>query len=120
MGQRLMNPPTVEGWHTGPEWIDSGTLSERIGFVEQQFLDPAKPGVRDIISRAGSLDDDPSEIVDRCLDLMGGVNVSEPTYDLLVSYTKEMKEMKDGDNSDAVGVHNILQMLASTIDYQFA
>ena len=24
MGQDLMNPPTVEGWHTGREWIDSG------------------------------------------------------------------------------------------------
>ena len=30
MGQSLLNPPTVEGWHTGSEWIDSGTLSERI------------------------------------------------------------------------------------------
>ena len=37
MGQRLMNPPTVEGWHTGHEWIDSGTLSERVGFVESQL-----------------------------------------------------------------------------------
>ena len=27
MGQDLMNPPTVEGWHTGREWIDSGTWS---------------------------------------------------------------------------------------------
>ncbi|MEK7814333.1 MAG: DUF1800 domain-containing protein, partial [Chloroflexota bacterium] len=30
MGMDLMNPPTVEGWHTGREWIDSGTLVERI------------------------------------------------------------------------------------------
>ena len=29
MGQDLLNPPTVEGWHTGKEWIDSGTLVER-------------------------------------------------------------------------------------------
>ena len=27
MGQDLMNPPTVEGWHTGKEWIDGGTLN---------------------------------------------------------------------------------------------
>ena len=26
MGQDLFNPPTVEGWHTGKEWIDSGTF----------------------------------------------------------------------------------------------
>ena len=63
MGQRLMNPPTVEGWHTGFEWIDSGTLSERIGFVEKQFSDPEKPGVADIIDRLGTLDDEPKLIV---------------------------------------------------------
>ena len=116
MGQTLMNPPTVEGWHTGHEWIDSGTLSERIGFAVRQFEDQSKPGTKDIISRAGSLDDDPSKIVDRCLDLMGGLKVSETTYNSLVSYTKELKAVTD----DTVGVHNILQMLVSTVDYQFA
>ena len=33
MGMDLLNPPTVEGWHTGHEWIDSGTLVERINFA---------------------------------------------------------------------------------------
>ena len=116
MGQTLMNPPTVEGWHTGHEWIDSGTLSERIGFAARQFEDESKPGTKEIISRAGSLDDDPSKIVDRCLDLMGGLKVSETTYQSLVSYARELKEVADG----TVGVHNLLQMLVSTVDYQFA
>src|SRR5262249_45820882 len=26
MGQDLLNPPSVEGWHTGQEWINSGSL----------------------------------------------------------------------------------------------
>ena len=116
MGQNLLSPPTVEGWHTGHEWIDSGTLSERIGFAVRQFEDQSKPGTKDIIARAGSLDDDPTQIVDRCLDLMGGIKVSETTYQSLVSYTKDLKEVAD----DAVGVHNVLQMLVSTVDYQFA
>ena len=25
MGQKLLDPPTVEGWHTGKEWIDGGS-----------------------------------------------------------------------------------------------
>ena len=120
MGQMLMNPPTVEGWHTGHEWIDSGTLSERIGFVEKQFADQSKPGIQDIVSRVGSLDEEPSKLVERCLDLMGSVKVGETTYESLISYTKELQELKDSDDSGAVGVHNILQMLASTVDYQFA
>jgi uncharacterized protein (DUF1800 family) len=118
MGQRLMNPPTVEGWHTGHEWIDCGTLSERIGFVESQFEDISKPGVRDMVERVGSLDDDPSRIVDRCLDILGGISVSESTYALLVSYAGELNALGGGED-DSVGVHNLLQMTASTVDYQF-
>ena len=116
MGQRLMNPPTVEGWHTGHEWIDSGTLSERVGFVESQFEDISKPGVRDMVERVGSLDDDPSQIVNRCLDILGGITVSESTYASLVAYAEELSDEED----DSVGVHNLLQMTASTVDYQFA
>ena len=124
MGQRLMNPPTVEGWHTGHEWIDSGTLSERIGFVENQFDDLNKPGVREMVERAGSLDDDPAQLVNRCLDLLGGIAVSEQTYESLIEYATELNGMRhapDGDpgSDDSVGVHNLLQMTASTVDYQF-
>ena len=32
MGQDLMNPPSVEGWHTGAEWINSGSLMRRTNF----------------------------------------------------------------------------------------
>jgi uncharacterized protein (DUF1800 family) len=119
MGQRLMNPPTVEGWHTGHEWIDSGTLSERVGFVERQFEDLSKPGVKDMVDRVGSLDDDPSQLVDRCLDLLGSINVSEQTYDSLVAYAKELRSIENDDVEGSVGVHNLLQMTASTVDYQF-
>ena len=30
MGQEIINPPSVEGWHYGAEWIDSGALVRRI------------------------------------------------------------------------------------------
>ncbi len=117
MGQRLMNPPTVEGWHTGHEWIDSGTLSERIGFVERQFGDITKPGVSDMVARAGDLGTEPAELVDRCLDILGGITVSEQTYASLIDYACELQNIKD---DDSVGVHNLLQMTASSVDYQFA
>ena len=120
MGQMLMNPPTVEGWHTGHEWINSGTLSERISFVEDQFSDESKPGIKEIISRIGSLENDPSAIIDQCLDLMGGINVSESTYEALVAYTQELQGFTGKEISEGTGIHNVLQMVASTVDYQFA
>ena len=118
MGQRLMNPPTVEGWHTGHEWIDSGTLSERIGFVESQFEDINKPGVQDMVNRIGDLDADPAALVERCLDILGGISVSEQTYASLTDYARELREIKA--DEDGAGVHNLLQMTASSVDYQFA
>ena len=129
MGQNLLNPPTVEGWHTGHEWIDSGTLSERVNFAEKQFKDDSKPGIQEILQRAGSLDEDPAELVTRCLDLMGGVRVSEETHHSLVEYAKELKFMNQGaggegsgteDDEKEVNVLDLLQMVVSTVDYQFA
>ena len=46
MGQELLNPPTVEGWHTGKEWIDGGTLTERINFSVGETQRPQQAGCR--------------------------------------------------------------------------
>ncbi len=126
MGQNLLNPPTVEGWHTGHEWIDSGTLSERVNFAEKQFGDPEKPGIKEILDRTGGLGGSPEALVDTCLDLMGGLRVSEATHSLLVEYAQELKTLNqsDGNQGDGeekqVDVLNLLQMIVSTVDYQFA
>ncbi|MCI0848698.1 MAG: DUF1800 domain-containing protein, partial [Chloroflexi bacterium] len=39
MGQGLLRPPTVDGWHEGAEWIDSGALVERVNFVAKELSD---------------------------------------------------------------------------------
>ena len=51
MGQEILNPPTVEGWHTGREWIDTGNLVERINSAAFGVGDVEQPGVRRIIDR---------------------------------------------------------------------
>ncbi len=43
MGQGLLQPPTVEGWHEGVEWIDSGSLVERVNFAAKELGDPRQP-----------------------------------------------------------------------------
>ena len=43
MGQGIFQPPSVEGWHEGAEWIDSGALVERVNFVGKELGDPANP-----------------------------------------------------------------------------
>ena len=50
-GQELLNPPSVEGWHTGSEWIDPGVLMRRVNFASRIFGDISLPGVQAIIKR---------------------------------------------------------------------
>ena len=87
--------------------------------MERQFADRSKPGIQEIVARAGTLDGEPAQVVDRCLDLLGGVKVSDKTHEALRAYTEELKDM-DGEAQKSAGVHNLLQMVASTVDYQFA
>ena len=125
MGQALMNPPTVEGWHTGHEWIDGGTLNERVNFAVNQFNDLSAPGVRDIISRLaerGSLS--PDQLVDRCLELVGPLEVGDDTRAALSAYADSVGDVDLGSDEakteNASKVARMLQLIVASREYQFA
>ena len=75
MGQELLNPPSVEGWHTGSEGLTAAPdeayqLLRRYGRRHQQ------PGIQAIINRLRARGDlEPEELVDTCLDLLGPLEV---------------------------------------------
>ena len=123
MGQALMNPPTVEGWHTGHEWIDGGTLNERVNFAVNQFNDVSSPGFRDILERLGPVVES-GDLVDRCLDLIGPIEVGEETRIALSKYAEEVGDVNLGTNEDKVEnaqkIARMIQLIVSTREYQFA
>ena len=41
-GSGHLQPPSVEGWHEGAEWIDSGALVERVNFVGKELGRPGQ------------------------------------------------------------------------------
>jgi uncharacterized protein (DUF1800 family) len=125
MGQDLLNPPSVEGWHTGREWINSGSLMARINFVAELIGDPSLPGVRAIINRLkakGTLT--PDQLVDGCLDLLGPVEVSDGTRQELLDQAKEWGQISwDSESNAQVAdkrVGEMLQLIVATREYQFA
>ena len=122
MGQDLMNPPTVEGWHTGKEWIDSGTLVERINFVADQVGNLDLPGVQLIVERmkAGPANVSPEEFVDGCLDLIGPVQVGEGSRNSLIEYAKRSGEIQRSSNNFPQRVTEMLQLIVATAEYQYA
>ncbi len=125
MGQDLMNPPTVEGWHTGGEWIDSGTLVERINFAADQLGNLTLPGVRDMVNRVaenGASDAavPPEDLVDRCLELLGAYELAEVTRSQLVDHLSKGGDLVPGTEHFSQRVGQTLQLIVSTQEYQFA
>ena len=121
MGQDLMNPPTVEGWHTGAEWIDSGTLVERINFTADQVGNTDLPGVQAIIGRLTAEGvAAPAPFIDRCLDMLGSYRLPEETRSYLQEHIEKGGPLEPGGADYAQRVAQTLQLIVSTQEYQFA
>ena len=113
MGQMLTNPPSVEGWHQGVEWIDTGTLIERINFASEQLGDETRPGVRSMVSSIMEADPDPSpdDLIDLCLEHLGVVAISDETREVI------RRRAETGDHSPDKVVQ-LLRLTAATHDFQ--
>jgi uncharacterized protein (DUF1800 family) len=122
MGQQLLDPPSVEGWHTGNEWINTASLMTRINFASEQFANAALPGVRSIIESVKAQDATASadRLVDACLDFMGPMTVSETTRQELVEHAAECLDQPRTGVDTAAVTQELLQLIVSTREYQLA
>ncbi len=116
MGQQLTNPPSVEGWHQGTEWIDTGTLVERLNFASQQLSDIDNAGSREIMDRITARADGPltpDALVDGCLDEVGALAVSDATRSALLEFAST--ESADAPREK---VAQMLQLVVATPEFQ--
>ena len=126
MGQNLMDPPTVEGWHTGHEWVDSGTLIERVNFATKHLGDLSSPGIQDIIERIKSQGPQlsPEDFLNCCLDLIGPMEVDATTLTGLLEFANETGGLqfgdKESDETSSEKIRQMLQLVASCPEYQYA
>jgi uncharacterized protein (DUF1800 family) len=122
MGQDLLNPPSVEGWHTGKEWIDTGILVERINFAAAEVGDLGKPGVQKIVGRLRDMGElSPEQFVEACLDLIGPLDVSEKTRESLLAFARQGGPLRfdgDGDREAEQRVAELLQLIVATREFQ--
>ena len=128
MGQEILNPPTVEGWHAGREWIDTGNLVERINAAGAEMRDATRPGVRAIIDRVRQRGPilPPAQFAAACLDAAGIFEVSAATLDSLTALAAPKGEVRF-DRSDPAAaacaekrVTEMLQLIVSSREYQLA
>ena len=125
-GQELINPPSVEGWHTGAEWIDSGSLVRRINFAADRLAKTSMARVQSIIRRIMESDaTSPSQFVDACLDLIGPLDVTETTRRELITLAEQQGgdlrwDTEEVSKRSAQRVGDMLALISASREYQFA
>ena len=124
MGQSLLDPPSVEGWHTGSEWIDSGSLVRRINFVADRVSNPDLPGVKDIVDRVSAQGTISAEqLVASCLDLIGPIEVGKETHQQFLDHAQPAGEVRWGNPEESAAstdrVTEMLALIAASREFQF-
>ena len=121
MGQSLLDPPSVEGWYTGQEWINSGSLLARINFVADRVANTSLPGIQTIIDRIkGDGVSTPEELVEASLEHMGFLEVGEETMSQLLDHAKGEGAMNWSDEAaSGTRVGEMLALVGATTEYQF-
>ena len=112
MGQWLHNPPSVEGWHQGKEWIETGNLVERVNFASEQLGDMNMPGVASIVSMIVDEGVSGDELFERCLGELGEFELSDGTDESLRKYASASGP---ADEEKATGM---LRLIAACPEFQ--
>jgi hypothetical protein len=122
MGQEILNPPSVEGWHTGKEWIDGGTLVHRINFTADSVCNTSFPGIQSIIEKLAAQGPtlSPEGLVDGCLRLLGNYEMSEETRRMLVDQNGKGGEVQTDSEEFGAKVGETLRMIVATKEYLYA
>ena len=121
MGQALLDPPSVEGWYTGQEWINSGSLLARINYVADKVSNTEFPGIQSII---GHMKADgvttPEDLINASLEHMGYLEIGDETRQQLLDLAVTSGNV-DWGNLEATGqrVGEMLALISATTEYQF-
>jgi uncharacterized protein (DUF1800 family) len=125
MGQQLLNPPTVEGWHTGREWIDSSYLVERINFGVERLGNPQAATVKEMIARVAQARSSvaSSELLGACLYEMGSLELNTTSRDILQETIGVDRNIPCDDPSGSAELEalavQVFQLIVATREYQF-
>ncbi len=147
MGQMVMVPPTVEGWHTGKEWIDGGTLNERVNFAVDNIRGKAQSvssilgnndaydkldtltvdlpsGIKEIVEKIKNEKISDSEnLLNRCLELLGHIEINDSTRKEFIAEIDKKDPISFSSKKESLSTEEniitLLQAIVSTIEFQF-
>ena len=125
MGQELLNPPSVEGWHTGIEWINSGSLMRRTNFFTDTISITSRPGIKKMVAWVRKQEiNSAEEFVDVCLSLFGPLEIDKPTHEELTQHVNSKGVFENDrlktEQLKSKDIIELLQLIVSLREYQFA
>ena len=112
MGQHLTNPPSVEGWHEGEEWIETGALVERVNFAAEQLGNMEMPGVALMVDQVMENSLEELDILELCLDQMGSLDVKDSIRSVLQA------TIASTDTVDRAVIEELFRVIAASPEYQ--
>ena len=125
MGMELLQPPTVEGWQMGSDWMNSGSLVDRVNFASRMLGDTDLLGVKSMIGRLMAMGESLSaeQLVDGGLDLLGPMTVDDETRQEMVDHVDSEGELRHGTESERTEftrrAAQMFQLIVSTSEFQF-
>jgi len=122
MGQQLLNPPSVEGWHQGLEWIETGSITERVNFCVEQMSDLSNPGISKMSDTLLSNDISTMTskiMIQNIINELGGLDISNETRKTLEKFADEIGLLNIENNSKTKEtMATMLGMIGSVPEFQ--
>ena len=110
MGQPLMDPTSVEGWQGGEEWINTGSVIERINFCSEILGDVNKDVVINIVKQ----NPNKKNVLNLCLEELGYSKLERSTKIPIEEYIENSLP----ESIDSAEVSLIIKLIVSTREFQ--
>ena len=109
MGQPLMDPTSVEGWQGGEEWINTGSVIERINFCSEILGDVNKDVVINIVKQ----NPNKKNVLNLCLEELGYSKLERSTKIPIEEYIENSLP----ESIDSAEVSLIIKLIVSTREF---
>ncbi len=109
-GSGLAESADRRGLACRQEWIDSGSLVERVDFVADEIGNIDRPGVRNLVDEllAGGALIIPGKLLNYCLESLGFVEQNEETRVHIINSVAKSGEIRTDNPEDAMFVEQVL------------
>ena len=109
MGQPLLNPTSVEGWQGGEEWINTGTVVQRINFAADFLGNSKKKLIKNIILKKPNK----KNLLEICLEELGYIDLHKTTAVALSNHINDNEFIL---NEESISI--IIKLIASSREFQ--